>query len=748
MAREWKTLEEKTIEVDPRHLKMQSAQAIRSVLDALVELITNSDDAYCRAGDRKGKIIIEVTRERGERSGVIVVKDRAGGMTLDEMKQKILRYGAFSAGDQNRGFMGRGAKDIVALGRAIFQSIKEGQVYRIELDSDFHYNIKKPVKATKDDYAEHGLRPGKDGMQVTLEVSKRHRVHHHETLIRDLQRHYALRNIIQKREVRILEGRREQSTVLRYAEPDGTLFYDDKLEFDEPYKGASAQLSLFKAEKELPSELQEGVIVTDGNAVHQVTRFAPDLDEDPVARRFYGRLECDYIRKLQLDFEERRNRRDQFSPDNPVDIMDPNRRHGLDRDHYPFVMKLFSWAEEILRVAVEEVREEEDKKEKRVANEDTKKRLKTLSKAVADHLKSRIEEETLSPKTPEQEAALQQEGVLLNPQFNLIFVGETRRLGYTVLSFGEGEDPKHITVSVEGRGLAVDNERPPLNPQRRNPDRLSAYFEISGVEPTESVVLTVTHSNELIKPVTRIIEVVQQEDPYAKMPYGLFFEKQNYTVHNNGIRTLRFMARGRRFRGTDWEARDLVQSARPEAVVILRGNALSLEPVVKDIWQGDVQVRGLGIGKSSVISLTVPTKDGVETANARVKVVEKEETSGVSVEIQLVSEPAGQWRAAWDRDNPNLLKVYAEHPTLARYLGPREQQYPGQDQPHFRVLLGEIVADKVVQRILEAKAQANPRLFSDPQRFFFQYSEEMTSFLPIAHRIMLSDRDVSRLKGQ
>src|SRR4030042_273422 len=110
MVREWQVLEEGTIPVDPRHLKMQSAQAIRSVLDALVELVTNSDDAY-GPGEERGKIIITVTRERGERSGIIVVKDRAGGMTLDEMKQKILRYGAFSAGERRRGFMGRGAKD-------------------------------------------------------------------------------------------------------------------------------------------------------------------------------------------------------------------------------------------------------------------------------------------------------------------------------------------------------------------------------------------------------------------------------------------------------------------------------------------------------------------------------------------------------------------------------------------------------------------------------------------------------------
>lgn len=58
------------------------------------------------------------------------------------------------------------------------------------------------------------------------------------------------------------------------------------------------------------------------------------------------------------------------------------------------------------------------------------------------------------------------------------------------------------------------------------------------------------------------------------------------------------------------------------------------------------------------------------------------------------------------------------------------------------------MADKVVQRILEAKAEANPQLFSDPQRFFFLYSEEMTSFLPVAHKIMVSDRDVPELNRE
>jgi hypothetical protein len=127
--------------------------------------------------------------------------------------------------------------------------------------------------------------------------------------------------------------------------------------------------------------------------------------------------------------------------------------------------------------------------------------------------------------------------------------------------------------------------------------------------------------------------------------------------------------------------------------------------------------------------------------------VDKVEPSEVSIQIEIVPESGGQWRASWDRENPIRLKVYAEHPSVSRYLGREEDKYPGQEHPHFRILLAEIVAEKVVQRILEEKMESNPALFGDSSVFFFRYSEEMTSFLPIAHKIMISDGDVKRLVG-
>ena len=82
------------IHLAARYYQFNRAFAIRDVFDALVELITNSDDSYHRLfrkgirPDDGGQILIEYLRQHRANS-VIIVHDRAEGMTLDEMKDRL-----------------------------------------------------------------------------------------------------------------------------------------------------------------------------------------------------------------------------------------------------------------------------------------------------------------------------------------------------------------------------------------------------------------------------------------------------------------------------------------------------------------------------------------------------------------------------------------------------------------------------------------------------------------------------------
>ena len=117
------------VKVAKRRLQQDSRGAIRDVQDALVELVTNADDAYQRMSKSERpktcRIEIEVERRRAEPT-LVRVRDFAQGLTRADMDKKIGEVGArvsgMESGQAVRGTNSRGAKDIQALGAVTFES--------------------------------------------------------------------------------------------------------------------------------------------------------------------------------------------------------------------------------------------------------------------------------------------------------------------------------------------------------------------------------------------------------------------------------------------------------------------------------------------------------------------------------------------------------------------------------------------------------------------------------------------------
>ena len=78
------------------------------------------------------------------------------------------------------------------------------------------------------------------------------------------------------------------------------------------------------------------------------------------------------------------------------------------------------------------------------------------------------------------------------------------------------------------------------------------------------------------------------------------------------------------------------------------------------------------------------------------------------------------------------------HPSLKRYLGPKSEQYPGQDELHFRVLLAEVVAEALCARRLQGNIEANPRDFEGMSwdDYYRHFARMISEFLPKAHGLM------------
>src|SRR6266498_3631440 len=112
-----------------RYYQFNRSRAIRDVFDALVEILTNSDDSYHRLyikqkrAEDGGPILIEIQEQRKGSPSTIIIRDRAEGMTLDVMRKKLKTIGERTSEESDRGFMARGLRDCTELGNIIIESI-------------------------------------------------------------------------------------------------------------------------------------------------------------------------------------------------------------------------------------------------------------------------------------------------------------------------------------------------------------------------------------------------------------------------------------------------------------------------------------------------------------------------------------------------------------------------------------------------------------------------------------------------
>ena len=122
------------IEVDPRHTMRSIKSAIQgSVIKTLVELITNSNDSYTRI-EESGENVdgeIMITFEKNGNRGNFSVIDNAEGMSHEEIKSKLTKYGVATSGLKDgfsvRGYFGQGVKDALI-------SMIDGEIHSIKND--------------------------------------------------------------------------------------------------------------------------------------------------------------------------------------------------------------------------------------------------------------------------------------------------------------------------------------------------------------------------------------------------------------------------------------------------------------------------------------------------------------------------------------------------------------------------------------------------------------------------------------
>ena len=215
--------------------EQDSGQAMKNdIVRALIELITNCDDAYARASTT-GKIDIIVHRSTNKDiPTTLVVRDSATGLDPKGMRESFGILGGdksgFAEGQEVRGLFSRGSKDTAWFGETIFESIKDGVYTHLLLTSKMTGEIES-VTADASHYDALGLEDGANGLSATIVVQRRDtRIPELRDLVGRLSSHVQLRKVVSSQDVSITEfrdGKLTQSTKVIWDVPASSILLDE-----------------------------------------------------------------------------------------------------------------------------------------------------------------------------------------------------------------------------------------------------------------------------------------------------------------------------------------------------------------------------------------------------------------------------------------------------------------------------------------------------------------------------------------
>ncbi|MDI6734686.1 MAG: hypothetical protein QME42_00575 [bacterium] len=663
-----KALPQEELEVTKRYYQLVGQSAIRDVYDALVELITNCDDSYHRMGKERGRILVEV-EHRYKGSSKVIIRDKAEGMTFDEMRQKVKKAGDLTSLKGDRGFMSRGLKECAALGKVTVESIKGDYYHKCEILQGMHKFV--PYKSEK---ATTGIREQlsiqENGTAVTIE-NINVTVPRHDTLYEDLPWHYTLRDIVATHKVLLNDMKEKSKKPLIYKDPVSKLVIDKKFEVT-GYQDATAHFLLYKADERLKDPIDKrfrrtGILIKGKRAIHEVTLFSSEFENDPYAEYYFGRLISPFIDNLCDEWDERRKKGENHPEKNPSLLIDPHRKEGIRRDH-PFTKALFQTPMEFLRREIAKDKEKEREKRVQVENEETKKRLKKLAKAASRFIQEKVEEiEEFIPGSGETEKGeFAKTGIVIIPNFYTLEIGEMKTFGFRAKKMDGVSMEELVKVICDDEGIRIITPEFLLSPSRTTPGILTGSFKVEGVCETDAAILTATYDG--LPTAEAGISVVKYKR--VEIPNGLAFEKESYQVKEKKKKRLLLQAE---YPSVVTEETPVEVSSDCEDIVIVRPQAV-LRPISgKPYAEGYITIEGRRLGVKGKITASVHNY----TAKVEVKVIQ-EKDKGIPFEFHIKDEDYGNFRAKWDRpNNPNLLLISARHESVKRYLGPKESNFEG-----------------------------------------------------------------------
>lgn len=730
--------------VESRYISGNQSSAIRDVYDALTELITNSDDSYSRMEKdghvvKDGIIEVEFSNKKNER--LLRVRDYAEGMNSNKMRTALTTYGNFESGLEMgyevRGTNSRGAKDIASIGRVEFLSItKTSEFTKFEIRGQ---ECKGPEELllNEESRTQTGIKHG-SGTLVVISLNKQTTLNKFKTLHEKLSHSVALSEILSSpnRKIILSDIVNNKKEVLARPKFDSKERINQTFEVT-GYPGVKAKLRVYRrkdgAFSNAEKDLRLGMIrITDGKAVHESSFLNRDLENDPLSKVFFGKLECKHIKELHVAFDKAREAKTEHPINNAVDILDPSRRGGLTRKH-PFVEALASDLFNRLKPLIDEERKAKRSERQRLSDERTEKDLQDVGALCSEFMASEVElqdniHDDSAKKTPGKYTST---GISLSPPFANLIVGEQKQFSIKIDTRKKQDffigDP--VQISCDSESLVVRHDKSKLSIDPSDSNFLSCYFYCYGVSPVESAEVSVAVQS--FSDSVRVKVFPTLADQYSHIQ-ELQLNSAVYRVKKDKKKQVQV------FLPMDYFSEGMTVSINVDSDTFKANKseiALTAYPE-KGIAQGSFFVHTHSTDSNIEAALTVEIPSIDEKATADLKI---HSDLSFSINPKLVDEDFYNQRTHW---SGNVLKIAGRHPTVKRYLGSPAENFPGQHDSQFRVLLAEIVTESVCAKILETTEETTSTEDWDAAAYIAMMSELTTKLAPMVHNILLPDTEL------
>lgn len=305
--------------IDKRYAKTSADAAIGTdIIAGVIELISNSDDSYCRLSEQnyssEGLILLKYRPRHIELSEIGII-DYAEGMTKERIEE-ILILGKKTSGSENhkdvRGIMGRGLKE------AIISLCHEARIFSLKYDSKQskemltiyvlypetqEKELKLHQEATPDLIKKFKMAGGEKTM-IILSLKKEVNCPSAVNLKYGLENHYLLRKIMMDsgRKIILEDVNKKKKYNLKRAEIAGRLWKDEK---DRKIPGYQYKYDIKINLSEEPltqrgPQRDGGILIASGRTVYDCTLCG---FEEEATRTIFGEIDCSAIKEM-LDKDE------------------------------------------------------------------------------------------------------------------------------------------------------------------------------------------------------------------------------------------------------------------------------------------------------------------------------------------------------------------------------------------------------------------------------------------------------------